>query len=92
MDEYALEIEYDISSKEIYIWDNSTSWYEEDMMELLNALIPYISSGCIEYRGEDDYIWRYLLVDNKWIEQQGFIYYTIEDMIKKLKSEGYEVK
>lgn len=87
------DMEYDLdeSSELIYFWENDTHWHEEDTMEFLNALIPYIKEGCAEYRGEEDCNWRYILINGKWIEQGGTVYYSLEDMIKELEKQGYVV-
>jgi hypothetical protein len=93
IDRYCSDMEYDLNDTDmrIYFWENDTHWHEEDTMEFFDALIPYITEGCAEYTGEEDCNWRYVLKDGKWIEQNGTIYYTIEDMIKELEENGYKV-
>ena len=93
IDEQYSHIEYGIDDTymKIRFQENDTHWHEETTMEILNTLIPYITEGCAEYNGEDDCPWRYILINGKWEKQAGMIYYTIEDMIKKLEKEGYLV-
>lgn len=93
IDEHCYNIEYVLNDDDIriYFWNNYSSWHEEDTMEFLNTLTPYITEGCVEYKGDEDCNWRYILKDGKWIEQNGTIYYTIEDMIKELEENGYKV-
>lgn len=93
INKYCRDMEYDLddTSMFIYFWENSTHWHEEDTMEFLNTLTPYITDGCAEYKGEEACNWRYILKDGKWVEQAGMIYYTIEDMIKELEENGYKV-
>ena len=93
IDRCCSDMEYDLDDTDmrIYFWENDTHWHEEDTMEFFDALIPYITEGCAEYTGEEDCNWRYVLKDGKWIEQNGTIYYTIEDMIKELEENGYKV-
>lgn len=93
IDKYCSDIEYDLDDTDmrIYFWENDTHWHEENTMEFFNTLTPYITDGCAEYKGEEDCNWRYILIDGKWIEQGGTIYYTIEDMIKELENNGYKV-
>ena len=77
--------------KHIDFWENDDHWYEEDTYKFLDALIPYITEGSAEYSGDEDCLWRYRLVDGKWIEEHGTTYYSDEDMIKYLESKGYTV-
>ncbi len=94
------EIEFDILEGTIaghpdnYIsfWENDDHWHEYDTMEFLNALIPYITAGSAEYSGDEDCNWSYRLVDGKWIEENGTIYYSDEDMVEYLKTKGYKIE
>ncbi len=76
---------------EIVFSENDTHWHEEVTQEFLNALIPYAIEGYAIYDGEDGCYWRYRLVNRKWIDESGQIFYNVEDMIKKLNSKGYTV-
>lgn len=91
IDKYCSDMEYDFDDKRIYFNENDTHWHEEDTMKFLDALTPYITEGRAEYEGEDNCHWRYILKDDKWVDQSGMIYYTIEDMIKELEKNGYKV-
>lgn len=76
----------------IYFWENNCCWHEEDTMEFFNQLTPYITEGCAEYKGDDDCTWRYVFQNGEWIEQNGTIYYSDEDMIKYLETKGYTIE
>ena len=86
-------MEYDIDTKinTISFWETDSHWHEENTMDFLNALIPYIDSGSAIYDGEDDCHWRYQLINGEWIDQPGTIYYATDDMIKDLEEQGFKV-
>lgn len=48
---------------------------EHAILELLEALLPYTSEGCISYCGEEGDYWRHILIGGKWTEQSGHICY-----------------
>ena len=91
--ERVLAIDYDLddTSMTMYFWEADSRWREENIMDFLNLLTPYITEGCVEYTGEDDFKWRYILKNGEWIEQEGMVYYTLDDMIKELQKQGYEI-
>jgi hypothetical protein len=73
-------------------------WEEEDTMDVLNTLIPFISEGMVCYTGEDDYHWRYTFdpENNEWIEEEGTLDYNFESysdkqLIEELVKRGYRV-
>lgn len=86
-------IEYEIDESGIDFWENDTHWHEEDTMEFLDALIPYISEGTADYQGEENCHWRYSFDPEKeeWFDISGTIYYGEKDMIKSLEEMGYTV-
>ena len=89
------EMEYDFdaigTTETINFWEYDTHWHEENTMEFLNALIPYIEDGCAEYTGDDDCYWRYILKDGNWEVENGTVYYSLNDMARELERNGYTV-
>lgn len=77
----------------VSFYGSDDHWYNEDTMDFLKALAPFISEGSAEYTGEDNCNWRYRFITDKqeWIEENGAVYYSDEDMIKELESKGYKV-
>lgn len=49
---------------------------ETAFLATMAKLSPYISSGSIEYCGEDDALWKHEFLNGKWYEMQGSITYT----------------
>lgn len=56
--------------------DGLTRYDEEDMFIVLGNLKDYITSGEIEYEGEDDTYWKHEFKDGKWSELSGQIVYS----------------
>ena len=56
-----------------------SNYYEDEVEAVLNAILPYISDGEVEYVGEDDCYWRFILKNGKWKYQSGHIVYDDED-------------
>lgn len=51
-------------------------YWEDELMEILNALVPLVIEGSMmEFRGEDNHLWAFVLEDGKWVEHEGFIIY-----------------
>ena len=77
---------------------DTENYHEEDIMDFLNILSPYITEGSIEYSGEDDYHWKFVFnKDTKeWDEIEGEVYYSLDEfsdevLIEELKNRGYTV-
>lgn len=77
---------------------DSENYHEEDIMNFLNALIPYITEGEIKYSGEEDCYWMFKFnpETNVWDELDGGCYYAISDLldnffIDELEKRGYVV-
>ena len=51
-------------------------YWETDILDLLNTLVPFTVKGCLSFTGEDDEHWRFLFSDGKWIEQKGEIQFA----------------
>ena len=98
------DMEFEISEesdghKWIRFWESDSCWHEEDTMEFLNALNPYIVGGQADYSGEDDSIWRYVYdaEEETWTEEDATICYGFEafsdnELIEELKKRGYRVE
>lgn len=80
----------DMGNDEWVMYINGDIKYHEDYVaKFLNILTPYIcedngfySNGVIEYRGEDDALWRHIFRDGAWYEEQGDITYQNPTLIK----------
>ena len=77
---------------------DSEKYHEEDTMEFLKAIAPYITEGCLDYSGEDDCIWRFVFnpETKKWKEENATIDYNFESysderLITELEKRGYMV-
>lgn len=93
---YCLEYEYD--DKETIDFTDYENYHEEDTMDFLNILSPYITEGSIEYSGDDDCHWKFVFnKDTKeWDEIEGEVYYSLDEfsdevLIEELKNRGYTV-
>ena len=90
--ENAFCIECELSENGIQITDME-NYHEEDIMEILNFLTPYITEGDIDYSGDDDCFWKFVFNQEtqKWDEIDGDVYYTDDDLIQELERRGYKV-
>lgn len=78
---------------------DSDNYHEDETIEFLNTLAPYVAEGEVNYTGEDDYIWRFRFDPDKqkWVEESAtidynFESYTDEQMIEELDKRGYIVQ
>ena len=76
--------------------ESNGHWNEENTINFLNSLIPFIASGSIYYTGEDNSVWRYVFDPESytWRKDDGIIdynfeSYTDEQMITELICRGY---
>ena len=67
-------VDYYEKEKEINICGYE-KYYEESVYDAIEAIRPITISGNIEFKGEDDCIWRFYFKDGNWIEESGEIYY-----------------
>ena len=66
--------------------DGKAEWYlsydgnfhEDEALEYLRKLAPYVESGEIEMSGEEETHWKYVFKDGKWVEINGHIVYDDE--------------
>lgn len=75
------------------------NYHEEEIMNFLNALTPYIVEGEIKYSGEEDCYWMFEFnpETNTWDELNGGCYYAMSDLpdnffIDELEKRGYIVR
>lgn len=94
----AFGLEYEFNKAGMIDITDYENYSEEDIMEFLNILIPYIKEGSIEYSGDDDYHWKFVFneKDQKWDEFDGEVYYSLEDfsdndLIEELNKRGYAI-
>ena len=78
---YALQtdkIEYDIVDDQMSMWHSDERYDEDDVLEFLEVLTPYISEGQMEFTGEDGAKWRFRFNPNseEWEEQSGNTVYA----------------
>ena len=92
------KLDYDLDYDDLRIdfWD-SQKYYEEDTMDFLNTIAPFINEGCMDYSGEDS-VWRFKFdPDQKdWHEEDATIDYNFEsysddELMTELKKRGYSV-
>ena len=57
---------------------NYGKYYEDEVEAILNAILPHISEGEVEYVGDDNTYWRFILKNGEWVEQNGHIVYDDE--------------
>lgn len=72
-----LAYRYTINDRELdtISFDEYAKYYETEVLNTLNAIVSYISEGEVEYTGEDEEHWRFILKDGKWEYQSGHIVY-----------------
>lgn len=66
--------DYDVDGLGVSIYGND-KYYEDYIEEGLSKIEPYVKDGEIEYRGDDEALWRFIFKDGKWTEEYGKIYY-----------------
>lgn len=68
-------------------------YYEETVYDALNACIPYIKEGEIEYTGEDDAHWCQIFnpAAKKWDEKNGDVVYSAQEALDRLGPDGVSV-
>ena len=79
-----------------YVWVSSDGkYYEEEVLDFLYALKPYIKNGCVSFNGEDDSHWRFVYKGQEegWEEQCGRIIYNLDelpnkDLLAEIKKRG----
>lgn len=78
---------------------DSDNYHEDETIEFLNTLAPYVAEGEVNYDGEDGCIWRFRFDPDKqkWVEESATIDYNFESytdkqMIEELDKRGYIVQ
>ena len=77
-----------------FVSDGLANYDEEDIFVVLGNLKDYISSGEIEYHGEDDTYWKHEFKEGKWSELSGKIVYSnpVELMVQSEKETDESLK
>ena len=77
-------IEWRIQNDTIIFSDDNSHW-------------PYVESGCFNYSGEDEDIWRYRFISENgyWLKEKPQIIYGLNDfsdeiLIQELENRGYQ--
>lgn len=96
--EGTLGLEYEFDNEGNIEITDCENYHEEDILDFLNALSPYIVDGEIEYSGDDDYHWKFTFnkETKEWDETEGEVYYSLSDftdevLVEELKRRGYKV-
>lgn len=78
---------------------DSDNYHEDETIEFLDTLAPYVADGEVNYTGEDGSIWRFRFDpdEQEWVEESAaidynFESYTDEQMIEELDKRGYIVQ
>ena len=92
------EMDLKINGRDIIDFYDSEKYYEDETMEFLNALVPFIDEGEMTYSGEDGCHWRFVFdpETGKWNEENGEIIYSMSNyeddkLIEELTRRGYTV-
>ena len=64
-------------------------YYEDSVYEYLEKLNPYTLSGEIEFRGEDNSLWRFVFKDDEWVEESGSVIYEDVRIVNEANKEEF---
>ena len=92
------EIEFELYDEGVDLREYDTHWNEENIFRFLEALVPYITDGYMNYSGDEDCIWRYKFNPDSqsWDKEYAVIDYNFEsysddDLINELTRRGYKI-
>lgn len=89
------DFEYEFGYVDIYgsalEFSGDGNYHEDDVLKLLNQAIPYAESGIVEYVGEDDTHWRFVLQNGEWNENNGRVIYDNEPKLGLNSTEKAEL-
>lgn len=96
----ALDVRFDWSiDKDGVDFYESDKYHEDETIEFLDTLAPYVAEGEANYTGEDGCAWRFRFDpdEQEWVEESAMIdynfeSYTDEQMIEELDRRGYIVQ
>lgn len=96
----ALDVWFDWSiDKDSVDFYESDKYHEDETIEFLDTLAPYVAEGEANYTGEDGCAWRFRFDpdEQEWVEESAMIdynfeSYTDEQMIEELDRRGYIVQ
>ena len=75
--------EYDVQKNDLEISIVHDIYHDDEVLEFLNTIAPFVSDGQIEFGGEDDGHWAFIFnpATSKWEEQNGQIVYGDRKLI-----------
>lgn len=96
----ALDVRFDWNiDKDSVDFYESDKYHEDETIEFLDTLAPYVAEGEANYIGEDGCTWRFRFdpYEQEWVEETAtidynFESYTDEQMIEELDKRGYIVQ
>lgn len=75
--DYGLELGY-LCDNVVHFYTNVDKYYEEDVIEGLNAIKDCIVEGELEFVGEDGENWKFIFANGNWEEYDGTITYDCD--------------
>ncbi len=64
----------DVGFVEVSCYDK---YYEDEVLDALYKLAPFVENGSeMRFRGEDDEHWRFVLKDDSWAEENGYVVFA----------------
>ena len=98
LDAHDVWLNWSIYKDSVDFYD-SDNYHEDETIEFLDTLAPYVADGEVNYTGEDGSIWRFRFDpdEQEWVEESAaidynFESYTDEQMIEELDKRGYIVQ
>ena len=74
----------------ISIYECQENYHEEDCEDFYKAVSKYLKGGEINFRGEDDSMWKHTFDGEKWQEYTGKVVYTNPTVIVSVMKEQEE--
>lgn len=72
----SIENSYSHSGVDLYQYEK---YYEDEWLNLLDNLSPFVIDGEINFAGANEYYWRFVFRDGKFVDESGAIVYEEED-------------
>lgn len=72
--EYFENVYYNENTKELTM-DGFDKYYPDSVKEILCKIAPYCESICVDYNGEDNSYWRFVLEHGELTEDNGLVFY-----------------
>ena len=76
-DEYDAELVLSgFDGKTFILFSTYDKYHEDFVTEVLDALTPLVAEGSMmEFKGEDDALWAFILENGIWVEKNGHVVY-----------------